>query len=84
MPRPSDSPSPAESHQAVESPPVSAAHFLRGASGFGAVAFREYPGFPAAAHSMRAGHADCLSFQAGPQRWAWADPAGVPREECGS
>lgn len=84
MPPPSNSPLLPRLGKADTQPTVSAAHFLRGASGFGAVVFREYPGLPTAQARLAAGHGDCLSLPVGPHRGASAMPAGVRQEERGS
>jgi len=59
---------------ACEQASLSAAHFLRGASGFGVVVFREETQPIAPAPVERAGHADCLSLLTMPVGWAWQDP----------
>lgn len=62
----------------VEPASPSAAHFLRGASGFGAVVFREKASPITTTRVLDEGHADCLLTHATLVGWAWQDPQRKP------
>jgi len=69
---------------AAELASPSAAHFLRGASGFGAVVFREKASPLVMTPVEREGHADCLLIHATLAGWAWQNPqrAAERAQEC--
>ncbi|MEM9414056.1 MAG: hypothetical protein AAGA29_01090 [Planctomycetota bacterium] len=58
------------------------AQFLRGASGFGAVVFREKTSLAADNVDPGVGHADCLCVWESLGQWSWRDPdEGVEASE---